>query len=735
MSTVGTGIDRTDGPAKVAGRALYSGDVAVPGMAWGWLVLSTVARGRITAIDDARAAAMPGVLAVMSHRNAPRLPQGGKAALDPPAGRALSLLQDDRVAYNHQPVALVVAQTLEQARDAALQVRVRYAAEPPDVRFEEARGRAFMPEKAQGQESDSLRGDLAKSRATAQTQVAQRYTTPVEHHNPMEPHATLAHWDGPRLTLYDATQYVSGAAATVAKTLGIPPEQVTVICPYVGGGFGCKGSVWSHVVLAAMAAREVGRPVKLVLDRTHMFGMVGNRPHTDQQLRLDARADGRLAAVQHDVVSETSAIEDWVESSAIVTRMLYASDSQATSHRLVKLDVGTPTFMRAPGEASGSFALESSMDELAWALKMDPVALRRANHADRDHGKDKPFSSKSLLACYDAAGERFGWNRRSAMPGQMRDGHWRVGLGMATATYPTNRSAAEAQATLLLDGRAVVRSGTQDLGTGTYTVMTQVAADALGMDVGQVRFELGDSRLPKAPVSGGSQSAASVAPAVRAACEQVRDQLVNVALADRASPLFGRTPAEVVVADGWMRLRDTPSRGETLAAQLARHGKPVQATAGSRPGAEKQAYSMHSFGAVFAEVRVDDELGIVRVPRITAAYGIGRMLNAKLAHSQLMGGIVWGVAMALQEETLRDGRNGRYVNHSLADYHLPVNADIGAIEVIVVPEEEPHANPLGIKGIGEIGITGVAAAIANAVYHATGRRVRDLPITLDKLMT
>ena len=734
MSTVGQGIDRTDGAAKVCGRASFAGDVSLPNMAYGWIVLSTVASGRIAGMDVAAAMAMPGVLAVITHENAQRLPQGGRAAVNPPAGRALSLLQDDTVSYNHQPVAVVVATSLDQAKEAARKLSVRYVATDAVTDFDRAKITAHNPGKVQRTEADTQRGDFAAGQRAASAKVDVRYTTPIEHHNPMEPHATVASWDGDKLTLHDSTQFVTGDAQSVAKALGLPPENVTVLCPFVGGGFGCKGSSWSHVTLAAMAAKQVGRPVKIVLDRTQMFGPVGNRPYTEQSLWLGADASGTLTAMHHGVISETSVIEDWTEPSALATRLLYACDNQTTTHRLAKMNVGTPTFMRAPGEASGTFAIEAAMDELAYALKMDPLQLRLKNYAEQDPEKKLPFSSKSLRACYLQGADRFGWSRRSPVPGSMRDGNWRVGMGMATATYPTNRSPAAAEAVAMPDGRALVRSGTQDLGTGAYTVMTQVAADALGLPVDRVRFELGDSRMPKAPVSGGSQSTASVSPAVKAACEKVRDQIIDLALADNASPLKGWQRDEVLAADGWLRLRSDASRGEPIATVLGRHGKPVRGSAESKPGAEKDAFSMHSFGAVFAEVHVDDGLGIVRVPRVVGAYGVGRLLNAKTAHSQLMGGIVWGLGMALFEETVRDVRNGRYVNGTLAEYHVPVNADVHEIDVIVVPEEDPHVNPLGVKGIGEIGITGVAGAVCNAVYHATGRRVRDLPITLDKVM-
>jgi xanthine dehydrogenase YagR molybdenum-binding subunit len=720
---------------KVCGRAPYAAEFRLPQMAHAVMVLSTIASGRVAQIDAQAMSGMPGVLAVLTHLNAPKLPQSGKAAFKPPAGRMLSLLQDDAVLYNGQPIAVVVADTLEHAVAAARSADVRYALADAVLDFDRAKSSAHKPDKIlEEEEADMQRGDVAAAWEASPARVEAVYTTPIEHHNPMEPHATVAAWAGDQLTLYDATQYVSGVKEAVSKTLGIPADTVTVINPYVGGGFGCKGSAWSHVVLAAMASREVHRPVKLVLDRTQMFGPVGNRPRTEQTLRLAARKDGALTAVQHGVVSETSVLEDWIEPSALVTRMLYASEAQATSHRLAKMNVATPTFMRAPGESTGSFALETALDELAYELKIDPVELRLRNHAERDLGKNLPFSSKSLRECYRLAADRFGWSRRPAAVAGLRDGPWRIGMGMATATYPTRRSPAAALVRITPDGRALVQCGSQDLGTGTYTVMTQVAADAIGLPLASVRFELGDSRMPHAPVSGGSQTAASVSPAVQAAGFAVRDKLIAMAGADSRSPLHGLPADRIMVADGWLRSRSDTGRGESVAELLQRAGAPVEARAKSAPGDEKKQYSMHAFGAVFTEVRVDDRLGIVRVPRIVAVYGVGRVLNAKTAHSQLMGGIVWGVGMALFEETWRDLRNGRYVNGNLAEYHVPVNADIGRIDITVMPEHDPHVNPLGIKGIGEIGITGVAASIGNAVYHATGKRVRDLPITLDKLL-
>ncbi len=739
MSTIGAPLNRTDAWAKVSGAARYAAEHPVDGLVHAVLVTSTIPSGRVLRIDAAAAGALPGVLLVMTHENAPRLPpdtRNGK--IQPPGGRRLTLLQEDTVHYNNQPVAVVVADTLERARAAAALLRIDYEEAPAVLDFDRAKQAPHPPAKVQGEEPDTRQGDLQAGLAAGSARVDATYTTPVENHNPLETHATIAQWHGDHLTLHDSTQYMKGVQRIVAAVFGIPAEHVTVLCPFVGGGFGSKGSAWSHVVLAALAARQLGRPVKLALERAQMFGPVGQRPRTEQRLRLAATADGRLTAIGHDTVAHTSMLEDWIEPCGIVTRMLYASPHRETTHRLARMHTGTPTFMRAPGEATGSFALESAMDELAHQLGMDPLALRLKNDAERDPGKDLPWSSKSLRQCYEIGAERFGWRERDARPRSMRRDGKLVGWGMATATYPTNRSPAACSATMLADGTAVFRSSTQELGTGTYTVMSQVAADALCLPLERIRFELGDSRLPEAPVSGGSTTVASVAPAVQAAGHALRLKLIDIAAADARSPLSGATPDRVGIdrgADGAeLYLLDDSARRERMADIVARHGAPVEATANAEPGAEKQRYSMHAFGAVFVEVTVDEDLGEIRVPRVVGVYGVGRLLNEKTGYSQLMGGIVWGLGMALLEETLVDGRTGRAANGNLAEYHVPVNADVGDIDVQIVDEDDPHVNPLGAKGIGEIGITGVAAAVANAVFHATGRRVRELPVTLDKVL-
>jgi xanthine dehydrogenase YagR molybdenum-binding subunit len=737
MSVLGQPLDRTDGLLKVTGQAKYSADNPEAKLAHAVLVTSTIAHGRVASMDITRVQSMPGVLLVMTHETAMRLPNGGKPDASPPAVRRMSLLQTDEVRYSNEPVAVVVADSLERATDGArkLQASIRYEAATPNADYQRAKGTAYQPEKMMGRPVNTQRGDVAAGLRQGPTRLDAVYTTPNEHHNPMEPHATLARWDGPNLTLYDATQGVSGARSAVAKILGLNEENVRVICPFVGGGFGCKGSVWSHVVLAAMAAKQTGRPVRLVLERPQMFGMVGNRPFTDQHFQIAARDDGTLTGMRHDVISTTSTFEDWNETSAIVTRMMYAVPNQATTHKLVKLDVGTPTFMRAPGETSGSFAQESAMDEMSYLLNMDPLALRLKNYAEMEPQEKKPWSGKSLRECYEKGAEKFGWSRRNPKPRSTRDGNMLIGFGMASATYPANRSEASAIARILPDGTAMAASGTQDLGTGTYTVMTQVAADALGFPMEMVRFALGDSSLPHAPVSGGSQSVASVSPAVREAALQARARLIAMAIADSGSPLNGASTNDVTVNNGWVVSRADPSRRDPAAAVIARNGgKPIEATATVRPGDEKKQYAFHSFGAVFSEVHVDADLGTIRVARVVGVYDVGSLLNEKTAHSQLMGGIVWGIGSALTERSDLDTRYGRYTNANLAEYHVPVNADVGLIDISFIGQPDPHINSLGARGIGEIGITGVAGSIANAVYHATGVRVRDLPVTLDKVM-
>ena len=743
---VGTPINRVDGTLKITGAARYSAEIPVEGLLYGVMVTSTIARGEIDEIDTSAADMTPGVIRVLSADNMPKLEslqkyerEGGKGSGGSgggrPTGRALSLFQDRRVEYNGQPIALVIADSFEAATHAASLVRVTYRAETPDVDMVSALASSYpYTQKVLGREPPATRrGDLAAGLAAAHARVDVAYSTPMENHNPMEMHATIAAWDGDRVTLWDSTQNVYGVRGTIAKSLSIPAENVRVISHFIGGAFGSKGSAWSHVVLAAMAAREVGRPVKIVLTRRQMFGPVGGRPHTVQQVTLGAARDGTLTAMRHDSTSSTSTLEEWLESCVLATRILYDCPNQETSHRLVRLNVGTPTYMRAPGEATGLFALESAMDELAYALEMDPIVLRLKNYAEADPESGKPWSSKSLRECYQWGAERFGWSRRTPTPRSMRDGDELVGYGMATATYPANRMPASAVACILPDGRVVIKAASHELGTGTYTVLAQLAADAIGVSVERIEVQIGDTDLPQNPISAGSMTVTSTGSAVHLAAMAARDKLVQLAVSDGESPLHGARHEEVAIVDGRLTRRGSAG-GETIQSLLLRHGgAPIEAKADAKPGDERQQYSMHAFGAVFVEVRVDPDLGTVRVARALGTYGVGRVLNPKTSRNQLMGGITFGIGMALMEHTRIDARNGRYVNADIAEYHIPVHADVPSIEVAFVDEHDPHVDPIGAKGIGEIGMTGVAAAIANAVFHATGVRVRDLPITLDTL--
>jgi len=695
--SVGTPIDRVDAKQKVTGTATYAADTPVTRVAHAVIATSAIGKGTIRALDIDAARAAPGVLAVITHANAPKIAAGKHGGA--PNERVLQLLQEAQVHYADQPIAVVVAETLERAQHAAALIVPRYAARPVMVALEQGLNEAYKPNGMVHGEPDTTRGNFDTAVADAPHKLDATYTTPNENHNPMEPHATIAVWQGSdRLTLYDATQGIFGVRQRIAEVFGIPKDHVRVIDQFVGGGFGCKGTPWSHVGLCALAAKVVNRPVKLAITRQQMFSLVGHRPHTMQHVVLAADAHGKLVATKHAVISETSSFDEFVEPSALQTRMLYACPNLVTSHRLVRVDAPTPTFMRAPGESSGTFAIESAMDELAYIVGIDPIELRLRNYAEVDEQDQKPFSSKSLRQCYAQAAAKFGWAKRNPKPRSMRDGHELVGYGMAGATYPANQWPAGARATYRPDGTYLVQAGTQDLGTGTYTIMTQVAADALGVPVDKVTFELGDTAFPEAPVSGGSTTASTVGPAVKDACTMLKAKLAAMTPADRAA------------------------------------GQPVTAEARSEVSPDRQKYALHSFGADFVEVRVDEDLGSIRVARVVAAFAAGKILNPKTANNQLVGGIVFGIGMALEENTVRDRRTGRVVTRDLADYHVPVHADVPAIDVIQIAEDDPHVNSLGTKGIGEIGVTGVTAAIANAVYHATGKRVRELPITLDKLL-
>ncbi|HTW82716.1 MAG TPA: xanthine dehydrogenase family protein molybdopterin-binding subunit [Candidatus Sulfotelmatobacter sp.] len=727
---IGPGVPRVDGVAKVTGAARYSYEEPLPGVVYGVIVPSAITLGRIVAIDEREARAVPGVLEILTFKNAPKV--------NADAGdRKLKLLQDDRVWYDRQPVALVVADTFERATDAASRLRVHYVEQPPTTTIDGRGADEFTPKSANRNPPDTSRGDFAAAFAGAPVQLDLHYVTPREFHNPMEPHATQAVWNGERLTVYDASQGPDARRDSIAKVLGIAPADVRVITRFVGGAFGSKGGTNPHTLLAAMVAKIVRRPVKIVLTRPEMFGGFGNRPHTEQRIRIGARHDGTLVALAHDVRTSVSRYDDFIENCAVITRMLYAVPNQVTTHRGVRYDVVTPTYMRAPGESSGSFALESAMDELAYATGVDPVQLRLRNYAESDPDSGKPWSSKSLRQCYLQGAERFGWSRRTAAPRSMRtpDGLL-VGMGMGTATYPSNRSTAAANVTLNADGSVVGSSAGVEIGTGAYTAFTQIAAESAGVPVSRARFVLGDTELPDAPVAGGSQLTASVANAVAAAGEDLRRKLAAL-VSGADGPLHGASYDDLVFADGRVALAHDAGRSETYPAILQRAGR-TSITGTAKTVADRSTpkpYAAHAFGAHFVEVHVDPDFGMVKVARVVSAFAAGRIVNARTATSQFLGGTVWGVSMALHEGSQEDLRSGRIMNATLENYLVPVNADIGSVEIVLVDEADPQVNPLGIKGIGEIGNVGSAAATANAVYHATGVRVRVLPITPAALLT
>ena len=688
LPLIGAPIDRVDGRAKVGGTATYSAEFLPEVLTYGEIVLSTIANGRITSIDADAARSAPGVLQVITHDNAIRLDAGKHQESDP----VLPLLQDTRILFDRQPIAVVVAETLEQAKHAASLVNVTYLSETPFTQMGQAPLRTR--EEYLGDPLNVTRGNPGEAFDDAPLKIEATYTTPVHHHNPMEAHATIAQWDGDNLTVYDATQFVYGVRRRLAHVFSLPEDNVRVICKFVGGAFGCKGTTWGHVPLAALAAKMAGRPVRIELSRAQMYGFVGYRPRTIQRMQLGADSEGRLQSLSHDCMLQTATHDDWIEVCGNFSRSLYAVGNYRTTHGLSPLHTTRPTFTRAPGEATGSFALESAMDELAYAAGVDPLELRIRNYAETDPDSGKPFSSKSLLECYRTGAERIGWNRRSAWPGSMRHNGKLVGYGVATASYPAWRSDASAYARMNADGSVLVQSGTHDLGTGAYTVFAQLVAQVLDIPVDRVTFELGDTRFPRAPMSAGSQTTAAVGNAVYLAAGMLRD-----------------------------RLRER------------RDSAPIEVTANAEPADSEKDFSTHAFGAQFAQVEVDPEFGEVRVVRHTGVFAAGRVLNAKTARSQLIGGVTWGIGMALMESTISDTRTGRVMSANLVDYHVPVNADVPEIDIVILQETDEHVNPLGVKGIGEIGITGVAAAIANAVYHATGKRIRDLPITPEKLIS
>ncbi|WP_449117670.1 xanthine dehydrogenase family protein molybdopterin-binding subunit [Pseudomonas viridiflava] len=729
FSPMGKPVDRVDGKLKVTGGARYAGEYPEDGLLFGSVVSSTVANGRVLKIDTSDALKVPGVVAILDHTNRPSLASYDENYEDADSadGSPFRPLYNDNVLYSGQPLALVVAESLEMARHAGSLIRIEYA--------QQAHQTDLQAELEQAHDvSSSLpkpRGNFEAELASSALSVDVTYNTPNEYHNPMEPHAStvLYQADG-SLQIHDKTQGTQNCQDYLHKVFGLEKDKIRVLAAFVGGAFGSGLRPQYQLPLAVMAALHLKCSVRVTLTRQQMFTF-GYRPRTVQRLRLGAAANGRLLAVGHEAIGQTSRFEDFTEHVVEWSGMLYQCDNVQLTYKLVPLDVYTPLDMRAPGAALGLIGLECAMDELACALAIDPVRLRLTNFADRNGNEDKPYSSKELRECYAQGAERFGWERRNPEPRSMRQGSQLVGWGMAGGVWEAMQMKASAKARLGSDGKLVVSSATTDIGTGTYTVMTQIAAETLGLAVEDVTFLLGDSSLPTAPLQGGSFTVSSVGTAVQQACQALQRQLLEVAKGIYPQHASA-TPDQVRFESGSLHMGDQVVSIAELAAAQASGVIEVQVDA--EPDQKREAYAAATHSAVFVEVLVDEDLGTIKVNRVVSAIAAGRVVNPKMARSQILGGVVWGMGMALQEEAMVDHGLGRPMNHSLAEYHIPVNADIGDIDVLFVEEHDEIVNALGSKGVGEIGIVGVPAAIANAIYHATGKRIREFPITLDKLL-
>jgi xanthine dehydrogenase YagR molybdenum-binding subunit len=734
-SSIGQPLTRRDGVLKVKGEARYAADNHPPGMLHAVMAVAGIARGRVSFLDVRAARNHPGVLDVMTPDNKPPLAEDPDAKVHPFMFR-LDLLQNDRVRYANQPIAVVIAETLEAATEGAALLSPRYETLPARVGLDA--DESFVPPAVGvGNPSEMRRGDVEAGFAAASKRIDATYETPAQYHNAMEPHAIVAAWDGDTLSIDTPSQGLAMAQGRIAGLFGISAEKIHIRSPFLGGGFGSKGLISGPQILGIMAARLVGRPVKLVLRREHMYGPVGHRAPTRQRLRIGADGDGLLTAIDHHAKTVSSTFDDFFEPAADASHTLYASPAIATSHQAVRIDSGTPLFMRAPGEATGSIALESAIDEAAWACGMDPLAFRIKNYAEVEPISGKPFSSKALRACYAQGAERFGWSKRPLAPRRSRDeAGLLIGWGLGTATFPALMFQAEARAVVRGDGSGLMETGAHDMGQGAWTALAQIAADGLGLDLEQMEFRAGTSDLPDAGIAGGSAHTATAGMAIHNAGAAVIAKLADLATGDERSSLFGAGNAGVVARGGRLFRRDDETRSESYAEILGRAGlSEIEARGkGAADPAAQSTYAMHAHGAVFAEVKVDPDLGQIRVTRLVGAFAAGRIINPRLVRSQIFGGMIWGMSFALHEHAVIDGRSGRTMNANLAEYHIPVNADVPDLEALMIDEHDPHVNALGIKGVGEIGVTGSAGAVANAVWHATGVRVRRFPIRIDDLV-
>ena len=735
-SNIGQPLTRRDAMLKVKGEARYAADNHPLGMLHAVLAVSSIARGRVTFLDVQAAKSHPGVVEVMTPANRPPLAEDPDAKTNPFMFR-LDLLQNDEVRYANQSIAVVIAETLEAATEAASLLSPRYQTQKARVGLDG--GESFVPPVVGiGNPAEIRRGDVAAGLAAASKRIEATYETPTQYHNAMEPHAIVATWDGDTLSIDTPSQGLAMAKMRLAGLFGIAPANIHIRSPFLGGGFGSKGFISGPQILGVLAARLVGRPVKLVLRREHMYGPVGHRAPTRQTMRIGADGDGVLTAIEHHAKTVSSSFDDFFEPAADASHTLYASPAIATSHEAARIDTGTPLFMRAPGEATGSIVLESAIDEMALACGMDPLAFRLKNYAEVEPISGKPFSSKALRECYARGAERFGWSRRALAPRAMRDdAGFLVGWGMGTATFPALMFQAEARAVLRSDGSGLMETGAHEMGQGASTAFAQIAADGLGLDLEQMEFRSGTSDLPDAGIAGGSAHTATAGMAIHNAGAAVIAKLADLATTDQRSPLFGAGNAGVVARGGRLFRRDDETRSESFGDILGRAGMAqIDARGNGAPDpAAQSSYAMHAHGAVFAEVKVDPDLGQVRVTRLVGAFAAGRIINPRLVRSQLFGGMIWGVSFALHEQAVMDARSGRTLNANLAEYHVPVNADVPSLDVLTIDEHDPHVNALGIKGVGEIGVTGSAGAVANAVWHATGIRVRRFPIQIGDLVS
>jgi xanthine dehydrogenase YagR molybdenum-binding subunit len=735
MNAIGRPISRVDGPLKVSGKAHYSADVPIAGAAHASIVHSTIANGRTVLIDTRASESAPGVLAVLTHQNMPRMKQLPWSHLRP-QGQTYLPLQDANIHYAGQPVALVIAETLDQAAYAGTLIKVTYESEPPIVFKPEMARNSIEPPQRMWPLSSAV-GDAEQAIANAAVKIEQTYKMSDRHHNAMEPHATLAVWDNEdRLTLYDSTQMVVGTKKLVSPVLGIPEDKINVVCEFLGGGFGGKSWSWPHTLLAALAAQVVKRPVRLQLTRAQMYAMVGHQSATVQTIALGADRDGWLTGIRHDSVNPTSMFDDYVEYAALASRHLWnTSGGISTSHRVIHVNRNTPVVLRAPMEAQGHFALECAMDELAYATGVDPVELRLRNDTDTDPYSGRPFSTRALRRCLIEGAARFGWDKRTSEPCSMRDGGYLIGQSVAAAIYTHWRWPGKARVTLNGEGSALVEAAAHDIGTGTYTIMAQVAADALGLRPDRITVRLGDTRLPESHPAIGSATAANATAAVMLAARAARDKAVGLALTGRDAPFAGAAPDNVIAADGRLSL-STKNLNITYAELLARNKlSTLVGEADYNPTEEANGpKAIFSFSALFAEVRVDPDLGIVRLNRFVGAYDAGKIINPKTARSQAIGGIIWGVGQALLEQSETDPHLARFLHQNYSGYLVPTNADIPHLDVIFAGEFDTEASPLGAKGLGELSAVSVAPAIVNAIYHATGKRIRDLPVTVEKLL-